>query len=47
MKKIIILLVLLNLTACRTQRAWFLDSMADGLDPQPQIEQSTETTLTN
>ena len=37
-KMVLILLVTLNLTGCLNQRIWFWETIANGLDPQPQIE---------
>jgi hypothetical protein len=43
MKKMaLILLVAVNLTGCATQRIWILETIANGLDPQPQIDKVAE-----
>lgn len=43
MKKMaLILLVAVNLTGCINQRIWLLETIADGLDPNPQIERVAE-----
>jgi hypothetical protein len=41
-KMALILLVIASLTGCATQRIWLLETIANGLDPQPQIDKVAE-----
>ena len=41
-RTVLIIVVMLNLTGCMSQRIWFWDTVADALDPHPQIEKVAE-----